>query len=74
MLGTLPDQVSCPFEVTSKTVRTVQMCSQAGDTANNSLQLEAARGTVMHVNHLPPSGSGRMQCTSYTRLSQWHRY
>ena len=30
------------------------MCSQAGDTANNSLQLEAARGTVMPVNHLPP--------------------
>ena len=29
------------------------MCSQSGDTANNSLQLEATRGTVMHVNHLP---------------------
>ena len=30
------------------------MYSQAGETANNSLQLEAARGTAMHVNHLPP--------------------
>ena len=30
------------------------MCSWAGDTANNSLQLEAARETHMHVNHLPP--------------------
>ena len=30
------------------------MYSQAGETANTSLQLEAARGTVMHVNHLPP--------------------
>ena len=29
------------------------MCSWAGDTANNSLQLEAARGTLMHANHLP---------------------
>ena len=53
MLGTLPGHVSQPFEVTSRTVRTVQMCSQAGDTANNSLQLESTRGTVMCVNHLP---------------------
>ena len=30
------------------------MCSQAEDTADNSLQLEAAKGTVMHVKHLPP--------------------
>ena len=30
------------------------MCSQAGDTTSNSLQLEAARGTLMHVNHLTP--------------------
>ena len=30
------------------------MCSHAGDTANNSLQLEAVRGTVMYANHLPP--------------------
>ena len=42
MLGTLPDQVSQPFEVTSKTTRTVKMCSWAGDTTNNSLQLQAA--------------------------------
>ena len=46
--------MSQPFEVTSKTARTVQICSQTGDTANNSLQLEAARGTVMHANHFPP--------------------
>ena len=54
MLGTLPDQVSQPFEVTSKTTRTVQVCSWAWDTANNSLQLEATRGILMHDNHLPP--------------------
>ena len=54
MLGTLPDQVSQSYEVTGKTVRTVQMCSWAGDTANNSLQLEAAKVTLMHVNHPPP--------------------
>ena len=30
------------------------MCSQAGDTANNSLQLEDTRGTVMCLNHPPP--------------------
>ena len=54
MLETLPGQVSQPFEVTNRTVKIVQMCSQAGDTANNSLQLEATRGTVMCVNHLLP--------------------
>ena len=54
MLGTLPDQVCQPLEVTSKTARTMQMCSQAWNIANNPLWLEAARGTVMHVNHLPP--------------------
>ena len=47
--------MSQPLEVTGKTASTVQMCSQAGDTANNSLQLEASRGTVMCVNHLPPT-------------------
>ena len=31
------------------------MCSQVGDTANNSLQLETTRGTVMHVNPFPPT-------------------
>ena len=30
------------------------MCSWAGDSANNSWQLETARGTLRHVNHLPP--------------------
>ena len=54
MLGTLPGKMSQPLEAISRTVRTVQICTQAGDTANNSLQLEAARGTVMCVNHLPP--------------------
>ena len=29
------------------------MCSWAGETAHNSLQLEAARQTLMCVNHLP---------------------
>ena len=30
------------------------MCCWAGDTANNFLQLEAARGILTHANHLPP--------------------
>ena len=52
MLGTLPAQVSQPFEVTSRTARAVQMCSQTEDTANNSL--EAAGAIAMCINCLPP--------------------
>ena len=52
-LGTLPGQVSQPLEVTSRTVRVVHMCSHPGDSVNNSLQLEAARGTVMCDTCLP---------------------
>ena len=37
MLGTLPGWLSQPFEVTGRTMSTVQMCSQAGDPANKSL-------------------------------------
>ena len=42
MLGTLPDQISQPFKVTSRTARTVQMCSQPDDTATNSLETAGA--------------------------------
>ena len=54
MLGTIPGQMSQSLKVPSRTVRTVQMCSQAEDTANNSLQLECARQIVTCVNCLPP--------------------
>ena len=52
MLGTLPAPISQPFKVTIRTARTIQMCSQTEDTANNSL--EAAGAMAMCINHLPP--------------------
>ena len=52
MLGTLPARVSQPFEATSRTARTVKMCSWTEDTANNSPK--AARAMAMYINHLPP--------------------
>ena len=53
MLGTLPAPISQPFKVTSRTARTVQMCSQSEDTATNSL--EAAGAMARCINCLPPS-------------------
>ena len=48
----LPAQISQPFKVTSRTARTVQMCSQSEDTATNSL--EVAGTIAMCINCLPP--------------------
>ena len=52
MLGALLARVSQPFEATSRTARTVQMCNQTEDTANNSL--DAAGAIAMCINCLPP--------------------
>ena len=52
MLGTLLAQISQPFKVTSRTARTVQMCSQSEDTATNSL--ETAVAIAICFNCLPP--------------------
>ena len=51
MLGALPARVSQPFQVTSRTTRTFQMCSQTEDTTNNSL--EVAGAVAMGINYLP---------------------